>query len=36
MTAKNLATNNKGKNYEEYKIIHSKNTVFLTPPSLFA
>ena len=29
-----IATNGKGKNYEEYKIIHSKNTVFLTPPSL--
>ena len=28
-----IATNGKGKNYEEYKIIHSKNTVFLTPPS---
>ena len=36
MTAKKLATNNKGKKYEEYKIIYSKNTVFLTPPSLFA
>ena len=33
MTAKNLATNTKGKNYEEYKIIRYKNTVFLTPPS---
>ena len=33
MSAKKLATTNKGKNYEEYKIIHSKNTVFLTPPS---
>ena len=31
-----IATNGKGKNYEEYKIIYSKNTLFLTPPSLFA
>ena len=28
-----IATNGKGKNYEEYKIIRYKNTVFLTPPS---
>ena len=33
MSAKKLATMNKGKNYEEYKIIRYKNTVFLTPPS---
>ena len=31
-----IATNGNGKNYEEYKIIRYKNTVFLTPPSLFA
>ena len=33
MSAKKLATMNKGKKDEEYKIIRYKNTVFLTPPS---